>query len=185
MSDDDSPDALSDLARRFLREIFTHGLVTLDEAGMQELLPVIRKVVTDIGRAGPGERALVCRLVSLAEGQITAILGLGPAVRNPNVMFPAAITVSGSLAMAPMGMHGNATVVTLPDEQIAGTPDLLYMAKVLLVILIWVAILAVPAIMQDSSLSTATQTTVDVYDGIAAAFAALVTPGLLVRNKRK
>jgi hypothetical protein len=71
-----------DRAQRGLTEIFKHSSVTLDEAGMRELLPILQRFLTDLNHASPPGKSFVYRLANLADGQMGAVLGLGPTART-------------------------------------------------------------------------------------------------------
>jgi hypothetical protein len=52
-------DVNDDPIRSGLVEILKHSPVTLDEAGMRDLLPILQKFLADLNQAGPSGRALV------------------------------------------------------------------------------------------------------------------------------
>jgi hypothetical protein len=98
-------DVNDDPARRRLVEILKYSSVTLDEAGMRELLPILQKFLADLNQASPVERALAYRLANLADGRIRQMLGSGLAASSIDIVFPANVTItaSGGLTMAGWG----------------------------------------------------------------------------------
>lgn len=178
-----------DPVRRGLVEVLKHSSVTLDEAGMRELLPILQKFFADLNQAGPGDRTLVYWLANLADGRIRAVLGSGPAAPSVNLVFPANVTVtaSGGLTMAPMGMFGNATTtVPLPADTIRAGEikqyDLDYVAAVLLAVIAWLLTFAGPVMI--SKLPQADQSTLtDYYSGIPGL--AFMLTGYLITHRPK
>jgi hypothetical protein len=55
--------------------------------------------------------------------------------------------------------------------------------QVLFIVLMWLIVLAIPAVVQASNLPSDTQATVDAYDGIIAAFALSITGAILGKRK--
>ena len=121
-------DPKDDPVRRGLVEILKHSSVTLDGAGMRELLPILQKFLADLNQAGSGDKALTYWLANLADGQIRAVLGSGPAAPSVDLVFPPNVTftASGGLAMTPAGMFGNAraTAVPLPADIVRSRREL-------------------------------------------------------------
>jgi hypothetical protein len=102
-----------------------------------------------------------------------------------------AISVPGNLAMAPMGMNGNAdaappfpaaTVGALPA---VGPTDLARAAQVLFVVLMWMVVLVIPALVYESGWSAGAGVLADAYDGDFAAVAVAVTVAILGKDKHK
>ena len=87
-------DVNDDPIRRRLVEILKHSSVTLDEAGMRDLMPILQKFLADLNQASPIDRALVYWLANLADGRIRAVLGSGPAAPSVDLVFPANVTVT-------------------------------------------------------------------------------------------
>lgn len=140
-----------DLARTELVRPLMRSSVTLDEAGMRELLPILQKFLTELNQASPGDRPLAYRLASLADGRIRAALGSEPAAQSIDLLFPAS------------------TAVPLPADTILPGEirhyDVNDVAAVLLAVITWLITFAGPIMI--SKLPTADQSTMtDYYSGI-------------------
>lgn len=158
---------------------------------MRELLALLRRFVAEVNEAGTGDKSLVYWLASLGDDRVRAALRLEPAAaRRFELMFPAAITVSGSVAMPPMGMGGNAAAaVPLPADTITASKaeplNYSYAGLVLLAVLCWLIIFAVPGVMAASKLPADTQAAADAYDALVASLAIPITNGIIAKGKGK
>ena len=139
---------------------------------MRELLPILQNFLADLNQAGSGDKARVYWLANLADGRIRAMLGSGPTAPSADFVFPpnATVTASGSLAMAPVAMFGNAaTTVPLPADIVrqgeTRQDDLNYATAMLLAVIAWLLTFVGPIMI--SKLPQADQSTMsDYYSGI-------------------
>jgi hypothetical protein len=177
MSDTDGRDPLRDLYSRALAWMLSQ------DSSTEMVQQVVRNLLEDSGTTQNSR--ITAWLAGLADSQLREIAGTLAVPRN--VTGASVISISGGLAMAPMGMGGTVTtVVPLPADTIAGEVkprDVNYAGLVLLSILCWLVFIAGPGLILK--LPSGDQATAADYVNALPAIAVALTVYVLAAHKRK
>jgi hypothetical protein len=174
------------LAARF-RQYGPFGENVLEEIRVQHLRTILNRFVVPVD-IGSTDKTLVRWLAALADKEIRDALRSDPdAAARFDRLLQADVTVIGSLAMAPMGISGNASAsVPLPADTIQtdeiSLDGVTYVAAVLLAVIAWLVTFAGPVMI--SKMPQADQSTMnDYYSGIPGL--ALVLTGYIITHRPK
>ena len=167
MSEDQEPDWRAELAKG-------------SEALQRQVMRIV-KAAEEMATSGPA-RPFTQRIVR----------AVGAGIRELAAPEPVVHMVSGTAIMTGVGTITAVGNITLPKMQVyaegtVGQPDLIEhnVGRILALVVLWLAVLAVPATVAAMDLSPKVEAALDAYDAILAALALEITFRILDKRKSR